>query len=43
MHSLACTGTSSSRYDLIANIVHDGKAGQGTYRAHIQRKVEEIW
>ncbi|KAL6762204.1 ubiquitin-specific protease 39 [Haematococcus lacustris] len=32
-----------SKYDLIANIVHDGKAGEGIYRAHIQRKVEEIW
>lgn len=28
-----------SRYDLLANIVHDGKAGEGSYRCHIHRKV----
>mmetsp|Transcript_4482 Transcript_4482/g.9640 ORF Transcript_4482/g.9640 Transcript_4482/m.9640 type:complete len:537 (-) Transcript_4482:876-2486(-) len=33
----------SSKYDLVANVVHDGKAGEGTYRAHVHRKVEEIW
>lgn len=32
-----------SRYDLLANIVHDGKAGEGSYRCHIHRKVEENW
>ena len=25
------------------NIVHDGKAKEGSYRVHVQRKVEEIW
>lgn len=36
-----------SRYDLIANVVHEGKAGQQTsrapYRAHIHRAVEKTW
>uniref|UniRef100_A0A7S0R5S7 Ubiquitinyl hydrolase 1 n=1 Tax=Chlamydomonas leiostraca TaxID=1034604 RepID=A0A7S0R5S7_9CHLO len=33
----------STKYDLVANLVHDGKANEGTYRAHVHRKVEEIW
>ncbi|KAF6264721.1 cysteine proteinase [Scenedesmus sp. NREL 46B-D3] len=36
-----------SKYDLIANVVHEGKAGQQTggapYKAHIQRSVEKAW
>ncbi len=32
-----------TKYDLIANIVHEGKAGEGVYRLHMHRKVEEIW
>eukprot|EP00775_Hariotina_reticulata_P013882 gene13882-14002_t len=36
-----------SRYDLIANVMHEGKAGQQTggapYRAHIHRSVEKAW
>lgn len=32
-----------SKYDLIANIVHDGKPGEGYYRAFVQRKSEELW
>lgn len=32
-----------SKYDLVANLCHDGKAGEGSYRVHIHRKVEEIW
>jgi hypothetical protein len=36
-----------SKYDLIANVVHEGKAGQQTggapYKAHIQRSVEKTW
>jgi len=36
-------GAPSSKYDLVANVVHDGRAGEGTYRAHIHRKAEEIW
>ena len=32
-----------SKYDLVANILHDGKAGEGTYRAHIHRKSEDAW
>jgi hypothetical protein len=39
------TAVGASKYDLVANIVHDGKAGQGqgAYRVHVQRKVEETW
>ncbi|KAG1659564.1 hypothetical protein FOA52_011920 [Chlamydomonas sp. UWO 241] len=38
----------SSKYDLIANVVHEGKAGEaqagsGSYRLHANRKVEDIW
>jgi hypothetical protein len=36
-----------SRYDLIANVVHEGKAGQQTsgapYRCHVHRAVEKSW
>ncbi|WJX36633.1 hypothetical protein P8452_24491 [Trifolium repens] len=32
-----------SKYDLIANIVHDGKPGNGSYRAFVQRKSKELW
>lgn len=32
-----------SKYDLIANIVHDGKPGEGVYRAFVQCKSEELW
>ncbi|KAJ4783549.1 Ubiquitin C-terminal hydrolases superfamily protein [Rhynchospora pubera] len=32
-----------SKYDLIANIVHDGKPGEGCYRVFVQRKSEEQW
>ncbi|XP_057765015.1 uncharacterized protein LOC130985870 isoform X1 [Salvia miltiorrhiza] len=32
-----------SKYDLIANIVHDGKPGGGSYRVFVQRKSEELW
>ncbi len=34
------------RYDLICNVVHEGKSAegiQGAYRVHVHRKVEEIW
>lgn len=30
-------------YDLICNICHDGQAVGGSYRCHIERKVERIW
>ncbi|CAI5469424.1 unnamed protein product [Closterium sp. Yama58-4] len=36
-------GKLRSKYDLIANIVHDGKPGEGSYRAFVQRKAEEAW
>ncbi|KAG6494760.1 U4/U6.U5 tri-snRNP-associated protein 2-like [Zingiber officinale] len=32
-----------SKYDLIGNIVHDGKPGEGYYRVFVQRKSEELW
>ncbi|XP_010538757.1 PREDICTED: U4/U6.U5 tri-snRNP-associated protein 2 [Tarenaya hassleriana] len=32
-----------SKYDLIANIVHDGKPEDGYYRVFVQRKSEELW
>ncbi|XP_038691230.1 U4/U6.U5 tri-snRNP-associated protein 2-like [Tripterygium wilfordii] len=32
-----------SKYDLIANIVHDGKHDEGYYRVFVQRKSEELW
>ena len=34
-----------SKYDLVANLVHEGKAGQGqgTYRVHVHRKASEGW
>ncbi|KAK1272393.1 Ubiquitin carboxyl-terminal hydrolase 8 [Acorus gramineus] len=35
--------TLRSKYDLIANIVHDGKPGEGVYRVFVQRKSEELW
>lgn len=27
------------KYDLLCNICHDGKAGEGSYRIHVHRKV----
>lgn len=32
-----------SKYDLIANMVHDGKPDEGLYRVFVQRKSEELW
>ncbi|XP_065854805.1 uncharacterized protein [Euphorbia lathyris] len=32
-----------SKYDLIANIVRDGKPKEGLYRVFVQRKSEELW
>ncbi|KAJ8769699.1 hypothetical protein K2173_005302 [Erythroxylum novogranatense] len=32
-----------SKYDLVANIVHDGKPKEGSYRVFVQRKSEELW
>eukprot|EP00850_Spirogloea_muscicola_P004648 SM000020S05998 [mRNA] locus=s20:376993:380211:+ [translate_table: standard] len=34
---------SRTKYDLIANIVHEGKPGEGFYRVFVQRKSEEAW
>ncbi|XP_073110662.1 uncharacterized protein [Elaeis guineensis] len=31
-----------SKYNLIANIVHGGKPGEGSYRVFVQRKSEEL-
>jgi U4/U6.U5 tri-snRNP-associated protein 2 len=33
----------NTTYDLIANIVHDGEPGKGTYRAHILHKGTGTW
>ncbi|KAJ0602432.1 putative ubiquitinyl hydrolase 1 [Helianthus annuus] len=33
----------SNKYDLVANIVHDGKPGDGSYRVFVQCKSEEVW
>eukprot|EP00898_Chlorokybus_atmophyticus_P002893 jgi/Chlat1/3604/Chrsp234S03585 len=35
--------TLPSKYDLIANICHDGKPKEGTYRVQVFHKAEEIW
>ncbi|KAK2971695.1 hypothetical protein RJ640_007733 [Escallonia rubra] len=32
-----------SKYDLIANIAHDGKPSEGYYKVFVQRKSEELW
>lgn len=33
-----------TKYDLVANMVHEGKQPcEGSYRLHVHRKVEEIW
>jgi len=32
-----------SKYNLIANICHDGKAGEGVYRCHVHRSAEDLW
>jgi len=39
----AGAGEATSKYDLVANLCHDGKAGEGTYKVHIHRKKEELW
>ncbi|KAK0599082.1 hypothetical protein LWI29_002186 [Acer saccharum] len=31
------------KYDLIANVVHDGKPEEGIYKVFVQRKSNEIW
>ena len=38
-------GEGAFKYDLVANIVHEGKAeaSEGSYRLHVHRKVEETW
>ena len=32
-----------SKYNLIANVVHDGQPDQGSYRVHMHRKIEDQW
>ena len=34
---------SASKYDLIANVVHEGRPDTGTYRAQVHRKGEDTW
>ncbi|KAJ0263485.1 Ubiquitin C-terminal hydrolases superfamily protein [Hirschfeldia incana] len=36
-------GKVSSKYNLIANIVHDGKPDDGYFRVFVQRKSQELW
>ncbi|KAI9185452.1 hypothetical protein LWI28_007361 [Acer negundo] len=31
------------KYDLIANVVHDGKPEEGIYKVFVQRKSDELW
>jgi len=33
----------STRYDLIANICHEGKPAKGTYKVHIYQKATDTW
>jgi U4/U6.U5 tri-snRNP-associated protein 2 len=33
----------STRYDLVANICHEGKPDKGTYKAHIYQKATDTW
>ena len=32
-----------SKYNLVANVCHDGKAGEGVYRCHVNRAAEDMW
>ena len=32
-----------TRYNLVANIVHDGEAAKGTYRVHVFHKATNQW
>lgn len=32
-----------SKYNLIANVVHDGQPDQGSYRVHMHRRIEDQW
>lgn len=32
-----------TKYDLVANIVHDGKAGEGTYKCHLLHRATNKW
>jgi U4/U6.U5 tri-snRNP-associated protein 2 len=32
-----------ARYDLVANVVHEGKAGEGSYKAQVHRQGEDSW
>mmetsp|Transcript_3367 Transcript_3367/g.6997 ORF Transcript_3367/g.6997 Transcript_3367/m.6997 type:complete len:480 (-) Transcript_3367:88-1527(-) len=32
-----------SKYNLVANMCHEGKPGAGTYKVHIHRKSEDMW
>ena len=33
----------ATKYNLLANICHDGQYGKGTYRGHVQCKGTEQW
>lgn len=35
--------TNDTKYDLVANIVHDGEPNKGTFRAHVFHKTNSQW
>ena len=43
MHAGKAGKVVPSKYDLIGNVVHDGKPELGTYRLHVHRKSEDAW
>jgi U4/U6.U5 tri-snRNP-associated protein 2 len=32
-----------TKYDLVASVSHEGKAMEGSYKAHVHRRVEDTW
>ena len=40
---IVCAGE-PSKYDLIANVCHEGRSrDEGVYKVHMHRKVEDVW
>lgn len=39
----AVAAENTVKYNLVANLVHEGKHGEGTFRVNILRKVENTW
>ncbi len=42
-NTTSTTNSSGAVYDLVANIVHEGKAGEGSYKVHVYRPAEGVW